>query len=145
MKRMVLAILWVMAAGATAGDAAGKNEDTAAIKETALNYLEGWFSSDTARMEKALHPNLMKTIVVKIPNSDREYLRSATAEAMVSFTGHNQQSVKGKRFRTMKILHQDSRIAVVHAISDDFYDIINMVKVNGEWKILQVLWDMNQK
>jgi len=30
--------------------------DETAIRKTALNYIEGWYSGDAARMESALHP-----------------------------------------------------------------------------------------
>ena len=32
----------------------------AAIVRTVLDYLEGWFDGDAARMERALHPDLAK-------------------------------------------------------------------------------------
>jgi hypothetical protein len=42
-------------------------------------------------------------------------------------------------------VYQDERIAVVHAVSDGFYDVCGLVKINGEWKILHVLWDKNRE
>jgi hypothetical protein len=38
---------------------------------------------------------------------------------------------------------QDEQIAVVHAVSTGFYDVCGLVKLNGEWKLLQVLWGPN--
>ena len=131
----------ILAAVATMFAAEPSKEDTAAIKATALNYLEGWFSSDARRMEQALHPNLTKYIVEKVKDTEDEYLRGITADAMVAVTKNNAKWVEGKNYRTMDILYQDGRIAVIHAVSDGFYDIINLVKINGQWKIIQVLWD----
>ncbi len=34
--------------------------DSAAIRATALDYIEGWYAADPARMERALHPHLAK-------------------------------------------------------------------------------------
>ena len=34
--------------------------ETDAITGTVLDYFEGWFDGDVARMERALHPNLVK-------------------------------------------------------------------------------------
>ena len=34
--------------------------DAEAITDTILDYFEGWFHGDTARMERALHPELAK-------------------------------------------------------------------------------------
>ncbi|MCP4553368.1 MAG: nuclear transport factor 2 family protein [Bacteroidetes bacterium] len=38
-------------------------DDTLAIKETILNYLEGFYTGDEARMEKALYHDLAKRLV----------------------------------------------------------------------------------
>src|SRR3954469_15331678 len=37
--------------------------DSAAIRQTALDYIQGWYEGDGARMERALHPELAKRIV----------------------------------------------------------------------------------
>lgn len=142
MKRglIVLSIL-LLAGGAIAGEQTAA--DRTAIESTIANYLEGWFSSDPSRMERALHPNLAKYNVRKVGESDLEYLAGMTAEELVAMTQHNQEWVKDRKFREMKILYQDGQLAVVHAVSDGFYDLCNLAKINGEWKIVQVLWGRN--
>lgn len=142
MKRglIVLSIL-LLAGGAIAGEQTAA--DGLAIESTVTNYLEGWFASDPSRMERALHPNLAKYNVQKAGKSDLEYLSGMTAEELVAMTHHNQDWVKDRKFREMKILYQDEQLAVVHAVSDGFYDLCNLAKVNGEWKIVQVLWGRN--
>ncbi|MEP7347290.1 MAG: nuclear transport factor 2 family protein, partial [Gemmatimonadaceae bacterium] len=37
--------------------------DSAAIVRTALDYIEGYYTGDTTRMSRALHPELAKRIV----------------------------------------------------------------------------------
>jgi hypothetical protein len=37
--------------------------DSAAIRATALDYIDGWYSGDAERMERALHPHLAKRLV----------------------------------------------------------------------------------
>jgi hypothetical protein len=117
--------------------------DTAAIKDAVADYAEGWFSSDPARMERAFHPNLAKFNVRRVGKTEREYLAIMTAEELVAMAHHNQEWVEGKKFHEMKILYQDDQLAVVHAVSDGFYDLCNLAKINGEWKIVQVLWGRN--
>ncbi|MGH7551869.1 MAG: nuclear transport factor 2 family protein [Longimicrobiales bacterium] len=45
--------------------------DSAAIRATALDYVEGWYTGDAARMERALHPELAKRIVNTNPQNGR--------------------------------------------------------------------------
>ena len=145
MKMKLVPILFcalVLTCGAAAaGEATEK--DAAAIKAAVADYVEGWFSSDPARMKEAFHPNLAKFNVAKVGKTDREYLAMMTAEQLVGMAHHNQEWVKGKKTHEMKIVYQDERLAVVHAVSDGFYDLCNLAKINGEWKIVQVLWDRN--
>jgi hypothetical protein len=142
MKKMLtlLAILAFLGSGTAGADEAA---DAKAIKETVANYLEGWFSSDPTRMEKALHPNLSKVTIRQIPESSTEFLDIMTAERLIAFTGNNAAWVKDKKTHTMDIVYQDDRIAIVHGVSDDFYDVCGLIKLNGEWKLVHVLWAMN--
>ncbi|MFC1527525.1 hypothetical protein ACFL5D_02115 [Candidatus Neomarinimicrobiota bacterium] len=36
------------------------SNETLAIERTCLNYLDGWYTGDTLKMENALHENLVK-------------------------------------------------------------------------------------
>ena len=38
-------------------------DESAAITKTALDYIEGWYAGDAARMERALHPELAKRMI----------------------------------------------------------------------------------
>ncbi len=115
-----------------------------AIKACVLDYLEGWFTSDPVRMERALHPNPFKVRVQKMRGTDDDILDTMGASTLVTYAEHNQAWVEGKEgVREMTVLYNDGKIAVVHAVSDGFYDVCGLVKANGEWKILQVLWDGN--
>jgi Putative lumazine-binding len=114
--------------------------DSEAIEITVKNYIEGWFLSDFERMTKALHPNLFKITIGSLKDSEEEFLNVMTAEQLIVFSKNNQTWVEGRSFQSMEIIFQDEQIAVVHAISDGFFDICNLAKLNGEWKIVQVLW-----
>jgi len=58
-----------------AGDA-----DTEAITRTALDYGEGWYAGDAARMERSLHPDLAKRVVSPDPDSGKGVIRNMTAK-----------------------------------------------------------------
>jgi len=54
-----------------------------AIVETVLDYFEGWFDGDAARMERALHPSLAKRALA----TDGRTLDETTADWMIEATG----------------------------------------------------------
>ena len=131
-----------MICGLTLGILAQEKTDEAAIKETVLNYLEGYFTADAKRMESALHPNLSKCNVSKARNGEEEFLGFMTAELLILATKYNKNSYDIKSF---KILHQDKHYALVHIVNTEFYDLVGLAKLNGKWKIIHVLWAMNEK
>ncbi len=63
MKYLILSIVFVL--GLTAFAFGQTDADKEAIKATALDYMEGWYEGDAARMERALHPELAKRMFHK--------------------------------------------------------------------------------
>lgn len=146
--RMKFAILLILAvcAGAPGAPAADEAGDAQAIEAAVRDYVEGWFTSDQKRMERALHPNLFKVTVRTTRDGEKEYLDVMEAEYLTLLSGRNQDWVKDKKgLVELKIVHQDDHFAIVHAVSTGFYDVCGLVKLNGEWKILQVLWAGNDR
>ncbi len=126
---------------------AGPAQDSAevtAIKTAALGYLDGWFKSDSQKMADALHPFLHKFRVKKVGDSEHEFIDVMTAEELIGISKINQEWVKNKGHQGPEILFHNADIAVVFAQSDGFYDLINLAKFNGEWKVVQVLWQTGE-
>jgi hypothetical protein len=65
---------------------AQSDADKAAIKQTALDYLEGWYEGNAERMERALHPDLAKRIVSTNPKSGKDRLDQMSALTLVQYT-----------------------------------------------------------
>src|SRR5262245_8717657 len=59
---------------AAAKPSGASEADLAAIKQTALDYIDGWYEGSAERMERALHPELAKRIVITDPKSGRSRL-----------------------------------------------------------------------
>src|SRR5262245_55167629 len=63
-----------------------KNSDSAAIRQAALDYIEGFYEGDGERMERAVHPELAKRIVNINPQNGRASLGQQSAMTLVSNT-----------------------------------------------------------
>ena len=59
--------------------------DSAAIRATALDYIDGWYAADGTRMERALHPELAKRNVYS-DNNGRSRLIQMSAMTLVNGT-----------------------------------------------------------
>jgi hypothetical protein len=130
----------VLIAGFAAG-AAPSQED--AIKATALDYIEGWYTGDAARMDRALHPDLAKRIVVPGPDG-RDMVQNMTAEELVEATraGAGTATPEEKRRMDVQVLDVYGNAASVRVTATDWVDYLHLGKVDGEWKIINVLWEL---
>ncbi len=117
--------------------------DRAAIRETALNYIEGWYEGNAERMKSALHPELAKRLVF-----DRDgvsQLNHQTAEILVGRTAS--RSSDGTQLkdhkREVEILDVFGKAASVRVTADNWVDYLHVFKWNGQWLIINVLWELN--
>jgi hypothetical protein len=140
MKKLlpVLALLLASPAALRAQSAA----DSAAVRRAALDYIEGWYGGDAARMQRAVHPDLAKRIV-RTDARGESSLVATTADALVHSTGLGTgRGVPPERQeKDVRILTMDGDMASVRLVSTQLVDYMHLARWNGEWKIVNVLWD----
>jgi hypothetical protein len=130
--------------GKVQGDPPDVKEEKAAIKQTAMNYIEGSFSGDAERMAEAVHPELNKVIPVTLPQTKTTMLNYSPAGFLIEGTQAKLGLVdEDKRDIQFKILDLQNEIAMVEVLSSMYYDYLQLAKLNGQWKIVNVLWKMN--
>jgi hypothetical protein len=119
-------------------------DDEAAIKKPAVNYIEGWYAADAARMESAVHPELAKRIVGTNPQGTSSF-GSQGAMTLVQSTrnGGGRNTPKENQRSEISILDRYDNMAVVKVVSFNYVDYLQVAKWNGEWKIINVLWEPN--
>lgn len=120
-----------------------RNEDRKAIEQTALDYIEGWYTKDPERMESALHHEMIKRLV-GANESGQSYLDQGSALRLIQATRPSDNESPGLegRQRDVYILDLYGNAATVKIDTADWVDYLHMVKWNGEWKILNVLWEL---
>jgi len=142
----VLFLCIALVAIALPSTAAGA-DDEAAIKAAALDYLMGWYTGDPERMERALHPDLAKRIVRVDPEGKWDRVDSMSALTLVQYTrkGYGKKVPVEERQADITVLDHFGNAAVVKAVARDWVDYLQIGKVNGEWKIINVLWEMKPR
>jgi len=116
--------------------------DSAAIRATALDYIDGWYSADGARMERALHPELAKRNVYA-DQKGRSRLIQMSAMTLINGTkgGGGSQIPAAQRSDSVKILDIFGNAASVRVRAATWVDYMHVAKYNGQWRILNVLWE----
>ena len=142
--KKTLAIVCLILAGCVAGTQAQTSDaDKNAIKQTALDYIEGWYEGNADRMEKALHPELAKRIV-RNSAEGRSRLDQMGAMTLVQFTrgGGGKNTPKDKQEKDVTILDVYGNTASVKVVASDWIDYLHVAKFNGRWVIVNVLWEL---
>ena len=111
--------------------------DEALIRETVLDYFDGWFEADPGRMERALHPELAKRSLEAEDTVDH-----IGAREMVEATaaGGGRRRAGGRR-TDVRILEVHGSIATVVVDSNVYREYLHLVRTQDGWKIVNALWD----
>jgi hypothetical protein len=111
-----------------------------------MDYIEGWYAGDAARMEKALHPELAKRVVTTDSRSGRSQLESIGAMTLVDRTraGGGSRTPKERQQKDYTLLDVFNNAAVAKVVASDWIDYLELAKWNGRWVIVNVLWEYRQ-
>lgn len=138
----IINILWTANPGEKSTPSS--DEDKEAIKKTALDYIEGAYSGDPERMARAVHPELNKVIPSVLQQTGKTMLNYTSAAMLIEGTKAKLGMLeKDKRDIRVTIFDVQKEIASVEVLSARYYDYLQMAKINGQWKIINVLWKMN--
>ena len=119
-------------------------DENAAITKTALDYIEGWYAGDAARMERALHSELAKRMISIDPKTGRGQFNHMGAMVLVQRTrdGGGKKTPPDRQLKEVTILDRYNNAAVVKIVASDWIDYLEVAKFNGDWKIINVLWEL---
>jgi hypothetical protein len=135
---MAMVAVSVLAAGPAAAQSPA---DSAAVRQAALDYIEGWYAGDAARMERAVHPRLAKRIVGGSAGEPRLDEMGAAELVRATGSGAGRGTPPERQRREVEVLSLDPGMASVRVRSERFVDHMHLARWRGEWKIVNVLWN----
>jgi Putative lumazine-binding len=117
-----------------------KVADRDAIVRVALDYFEGWFDGDAARMERTLHPDLAKRSPDDAPAPGE--LEKLTAREMIEATAKGIGKTRDvpDRGLEVEVEHLHREIANVTVRSAVYVEYLHLVRTRDGWKIVNALW-----
>src|SRR5690348_15801508 len=140
--RLLAALLTATAVAAAQRPAfAQAPADTAAIRQTALDYIDGWYSGDADRMERATQTHVDKRLVY----TDKEghsRLVDRTDEALIQSTRSAVGKIPRDHWRdSVTVLSVFGNDAVVRIDATSWVDFLEEIKWNGSWQLIKVIWE----
>lgn len=116
--------------------------DIKAITQTILDYMIGGHE----KRARALHPALAKRAFVRHPDTRNTVLRIVTPSELVETVRCGPDPQPNPEWRTdITIFDVYEDVAMARAIGQTYMDYIHLAKVEGEWKIINILCRPPQK
>ena len=113
-------------------------EVEAAIVDTVLDYFEGWYDGDVARMTRALHDDLAKRSLA----GDGRGVEETSAREMIDATanGRGKRDDPAERRLSVRVDDVYDTIANVTVMSVPYAEYVQLVRTADGWKIVNALW-----
>ena len=108
------------------------------ITQTVLDYYEGWYDADIARMDRALHSDLVKRSSAREQGAVLSYI---TKKQMVDMTAHGEGKGDGADRRLdIEIEDVSENIATVTVTTSVYHEYLHLVCTPDGWKIANALF-----
>ena len=105
-----------------------------AIVQTALDYFEGWFDGDVERIDRALHPDLVK-------RQAGDELGITTKERMLELTAAGEGAADGADRRLeIEVVDVHGHVASAIVRSAVYHEYLHLVRTSNGWQIANALW-----
>ena len=137
----ILFLLTILLPSARAQSSQYIINDDILVKQAARDYIDGIYSGDIERVEKALHPDLNKVSPRDIPNTGRTVLAYTTYSVLLETVRLKIGTLDDTaRQVQVNVLNIDNDAANVKITSANFTEYLQLVKQEGNWKILNILF-----
>jgi hypothetical protein len=134
-----LTLLFFFSLSSMAQDNRTSSDEASAVRATVTNYIQGYFAGDAQRMEQTLHPHYLKHVI----HGDIPMREKTGADMMrdVRRDGPPDMSAASKT-EQVTVLDIAGEIASAKLVTPGWTDYMTLLKVDGEWKILSVVQEI---
>ncbi|HKO96750.1 MAG TPA: nuclear transport factor 2 family protein [Pyrinomonadaceae bacterium] len=147
MKRLLFLVLTILLV-AIPIVAQDKNADKEAVRQAVLDYVEGIYNVEPARIERSVSPNLAKLGFYR-PPADTAYRpgRSMAFQQLVEIaqTYNKEGKLRKDPRKDIEIYDVMDQTATVKLTAEWGIDYMHLAKMDGKWMIVNVLWQSHPK
>lgn len=140
---LLLSIAGLVPAGSSATETNDLDVERVNIEAAVRDYIDGWYDGDADRMARGLHPDLRKRSFRDLPGGG-QVVNDLTYTTMIAYTekAFGAKSKKEGQINLVEILDVSPTIASAKSVSPEFIDYLHLAKVDGKWRIVNVLWEL---
>jgi hypothetical protein len=115
-------------------------DDTGAVVATALDYFEGWYDADIARVDRALHPQLVKRTPSQVEDPNPSVTTKERMLDLVRAGGGADDKTDHPIEVSVVDIHHDIATAVVR--SAQYREYLHLLRTPQGWRIVNAFWGL---
>lgn len=140
-RTRIVALAAGMALAAQGQTTAQTPNDREAVRQAALDYVEGIYNVQPERIQRSVHPTLVKRGFYKKDATAPYVDMPMTYEQLVALAGNwnkgGKRDISIKEVTVLDVLDQTATAKVTASWGIDY---MLLGKYDGQWKIVQILW-----
>lgn len=113
-------------------------DQTDAIVAAALDYFHGWYDADLARVDSALHPQLVKRSAGQVGGENPSMTTKERFLDLVRAGGGAADRTDDPIEVTVVDIHHDIATAVVR--SAQYREYLHLLRTSDGWRIVNAFW-----
>lgn len=142
MRRLILVTVFSIPAAVAAQAPGPPSADREAIRAAVLDYVEAIYQTQPERVERSVRPDLAKVGYYKTQDAEEFSETPMTFEQLMETARTYNRS--GRDFsdapRLITVLDVLDRIAAAKLVATWGIDYFHLVKDDGRWRVLHVVW-----
>jgi len=147
MKKLILVFAALVLLPASVAAQAGADAEREAVRQAVLDYVEGIYEVNPARIERSVHPDLAKRGFAARKGESAYSPNAMTYQQLVELAGTYNKNGRVPKDAPKEVVVFDvsdqtasAKLTAVWGI-----DYIHLAKYDGKWKFVNVLWQTPPK
>ena len=120
-------------------------DENRAITAVARNYMDAYYTADPALMQRSLHPDFHKRTLRTVDGQTQ--ITEDTFQSMIEGVGRGsgKDIPRNERVRRIEVMDVYRDAASVKVVTGRWIDYMHLSKLNGEWRVLDVVLQYTRK
>lgn len=114
--------------------------EKAAVYQAALDYIEGVYEVNPAKIEKSVHQNLTKYGFMRRPTGEYSPGQMTYQQLLGVAASWNKEGKRDLSIKKVEVLDVLDQTAVAKVTAQWGIDYMQLAKYDGQWKIINIIW-----
>lgn len=137
------AILAALVLGTTVAPAAAQQTDPEGVRRAALDYLEGFYEGDSAKIIRSVRPDVRKVGYFKSRGASTYASEPMSYAEMIAYTNNfkkNGRTTPTSAPREVIVGEINDQTATAKVVAWWGIDYLQLARYDGKWMIVNVMW-----